>query len=99
MAAAALAQPVPLETLGLQMMAITSFDSYDRLPQIKAKTLVIHGGVDMLVPPQNGKTLSEQIPGAELRMLAGAAHMFFWEEPQKSAAMVTEFLSRVPASA
>jgi Predicted hydrolases or acyltransferases (alpha/beta hydrolase superfamily) len=99
MVAAALAQPTPMETLGLQMMAITSFDSYDRLPQIKAKTLVIHGGVDMLVPPQNGKTLSEHIPGAELRTLAGAAHMFFWEEPQKSATMVTEFLSRVPASA
>jgi Predicted hydrolases or acyltransferases (alpha/beta hydrolase superfamily) len=99
MVATALAQPTPMETLGLQMMAITSFDSYDRLPQIKAKTLVIHGGVDMLVPPQNGKTLSEHIPGAELRTLAGAAHMFFWEEPQKSATMVTEFLSRVPASA
>lgn len=99
MVAAALAQPVPLETLGLQMMAINTFDSYDRLPQIKAKTLVIHGGVDMLVPPQNGKTLSEHIPGAELRTLAGAAHMFFWEEPQKSATMVTEFLSKVPVGA
>jgi pimeloyl-ACP methyl ester carboxylesterase len=92
-------RPTPMETLGLQMMAITQFDSYERLPQIKAKTLVIHGDVDMLVPPQNGKTLAERIPGAELKMIPGAAHMFFWEEPQKSAALVTEFLSKVPVGA
>jgi 3-oxoadipate enol-lactonase len=99
MVAAALAQPTPMETLGLQMMAMQTFDSYDRLPQIKAKTLVIHGDVDILVPPQNGRILAEHIPGAELKTIHGVAHMFFWEEPQKSATMVTEFLSRVPASA
>ena len=99
MVAASLAQPTPMETMGLQMMAINTFDSYERLPQIKAKTLVIHGDLDILVPPQNGKTLAERIPGAELRTLPGAAHMFFWEEPQKSASLVTEFLSRVPAGA
>jgi pimeloyl-ACP methyl ester carboxylesterase len=94
-----LSSPTPMETLGLQMMAIAQFDAYDRLPQIKAKTLVIHGDVDMLVPPQNGKTLAERIPGTELKTLPGAAHMFFWEEPQKSAALVTEFLSKVPVGA
>jgi pimeloyl-ACP methyl ester carboxylesterase len=32
-------------------------------------------------------------------MIPGVGHMFFWEEPQQTAAMVTEFLSRVPAAA
>jgi 3-oxoadipate enol-lactonase len=99
MVAEAIARPTPMETMGLQMMAIATFDSYDRLPQMKAKTLVIHGDVDILVPPQNGRILAEHIPGAELKTLPGAAHMFFWEEPQKSAEMVTEFLSRVPVGA
>ena len=99
MVAASMDRITPMETLGLQMMAINTFDAYDRLPQIKAKTLVIHGDVDLLVPPLNGKTLSEHIPGAELRTIPGAAHMFFWEEPQKSATMVTEFLSKVPVGA
>ena len=99
MVAAALTQPTPLETLGLQMMAINTFDSFERLSQIKAKTLVVHGDVDMLVPPQNGRILAEHIAGAKLTMIPGVGHMFFWEEPQKSAAMVTEFLSRVPAGA
>jgi 3-oxoadipate enol-lactonase len=99
MVAAALAQPVPMETLGLQMMAINTFNSYDRLPQIQAKTLVIRGDLDVLVPPDNGRIVAERIPGAELKMVSGVAHMFFWEEPQKSATIVTQFLSRVPASA
>jgi 3-oxoadipate enol-lactonase len=99
MVAVSLAQPTPMETLGREMVAINTFESYDRLPQIKAKTLVIHGDADVLVPPPNGRILAEHIPGAELRTLPGVAHMFFWEEPKKSAAMVTEFLSRVPAGA
>jgi pimeloyl-ACP methyl ester carboxylesterase len=99
MVAASLAQPTPMNTLVNQMVAINTFDSYDRLPQIKAKTLVIHGDVDVLVPPPNGRILAERIPGAEFRTLPGIAHMFFWEAPEKSAAMVTEFLSRVSAGA
>jgi 3-oxoadipate enol-lactonase len=99
MVAASLAQPTPMETLVHQMVAINTFDSYDRLPQIKAKTLVIHGDLDLLVPPPNGRILAERISSAELRTLPGVAHMFFWEEAQKSATMVTQFLSRVPASA
>ncbi len=99
MVAQALSRPTPLETLGLQMGAINQFDAFDRLPQVEAKTLVIHGEVDMLVPTANGKILADQIPGAELKTIPGAAHMFFWEEPQQSASLVSEFLSRVPAGA
>jgi pimeloyl-ACP methyl ester carboxylesterase len=99
MLAASLAAPTPLETLARQMVAIQTFDTYDRLPQIRAKTLVIHGDVDILVPPENGRIVAERIPGAELIMIPGVGHMFFWEEPEQTARVVTEFLSRVPASA
>ncbi|MDP9180635.1 MAG: alpha/beta hydrolase [Chloroflexota bacterium] len=99
MLASSLATPTPLETLGRQWVAIQTFDSYDRLPQIRAKTLVIHGDVDLLVPPPNGRILAERIPGAELKIIPGVGHMFFWEEPEETAAMITKFLSRVPARA
>ncbi|MDO8615522.1 MAG: alpha/beta fold hydrolase [Dehalococcoidia bacterium] len=94
---ASLEHPTPIRTLGTQMAAILSFDAYDRLPQIKAPTLVVHGDVDVLVPPGNGRLLHERIPGSELVMLPGAAHMFFWEQPAAAAGAITEFLSRVPA--
>jgi 3-oxoadipate enol-lactonase len=96
---AALQNPTPFVTLGRQMTAIQAFDSYDRLPQIKAPTLVIHGDADLLVPPANGRLLAERIPGAVYRELPGAAHMFFWEQPDAAAAAIVEFLARVPAAA
>jgi len=92
-------QPTPLETLGKQMAAINNFDSYERLGQIKAPTLVIHGDADRLVPPSNGERLAKGIPAAEHRTISGVGHMFFWEAPEEAAAMITEFLSRVPAQA
>jgi 3-oxoadipate enol-lactonase len=99
MLASSLATPTPLETLGRQLVAIQTFDTYDRLPQIRAKTLVIHGDSDLLVPPENGRIVAERIPGAVLKILPGVGHMFFWEEPAAVAHTIDEFLSPVPASA
>jgi 3-oxoadipate enol-lactonase len=94
-----LTEPTPMDTLGMQMGAIMQHDTFDRLPQIKAPTLIIHGDVDVLVPPQNAPILVKQIAGAELQTISGAAHMFFWEQPEQSAKVISEFLSRVPAAA
>ncbi len=94
-----LSRPTPLETLGLQMGAIMQHDTFDRLPQITAPTLIIHGDLEVLVPPENGDILAKQIPSAELQKLHGVAHMFFWEQPEQSAKVIAEFLSRVPAAA
>lgn len=89
----------PLDTVMKQMVAISQFNASDRGSEIKAPTLVIHGDIDLLVPPANGKALAEKIPGAELHLLPATAHMFFWERPQDAAAAITEFLARVPARA
>ena len=89
----------PLVTLAQQMTAIQGHDTFERLATLDKPTLVIHGDVDKLVPPENGRVLHKQIPGAELLMLPGVAHMFFWEAPEKAASAITQFLSRVPAPA
>jgi hypothetical protein len=31
--------------------------------------------------------------------MPGLGHMFFWEKPEESARIITEFLSKVPAAA
>jgi pimeloyl-ACP methyl ester carboxylesterase len=99
MLAASLTNPTPIATLGQQMAAVQGHDTYGRLPQIKAPTLVLHGDLDLLVPPENGRILAERIPGAVLRLIPGAAHMFFWEQPEASAREIVQFLSRTPAPA
>ena len=85
----------PPHTFQRQMEAIMAFDTFDRLGQIKAPTLVIVGTGDPLVPAQNGDILRAGITGAKLHQIAGAGHLFFWEAPQESAAAVTAFLNTV----
>jgi 3-oxoadipate enol-lactonase len=97
MLASGLKTPTPMDTIMKQMVAIQSFDAYERLPRIEQPTLVIHGDRDVLVPPENGRIIAGRIPGAELRIIEDAAHMFFWEKTEESASQVVEFLSRVPA--
>src|SRR5262249_20595248 len=45
-----------------QMMAILSHNTYERLPAIAHRTLVLHGTDDVLIPPGNANLLAEQIP-------------------------------------
>jgi pimeloyl-ACP methyl ester carboxylesterase len=93
-----LAAPTPWESIGRQFMAIQKFDTFDRLPQITAPTLIIHGDCDQLVPVGNADILRERIAGSQVRIIAGVGHMFFWEKPEESAEAVIEFLKpAVPA--
>jgi pimeloyl-ACP methyl ester carboxylesterase len=40
--------------------------------------------------PLNGELLARLIPGARLELLDGAGHLFFWEQPERSAQLVRE---------
>jgi 3-oxoadipate enol-lactonase len=77
-----------------QVMAIQSYQTYSRLSEITAPTLVIHGDSDILVPPSNGRLLAQNIPGAELVMLSNAGHIFLGDQPEASFAAILPFLAR-----
>ncbi|GAJ21665.1 unnamed protein product, partial [marine sediment metagenome] len=55
----------PLHGFTRQAEASTGHDTYDRLPQILAPTLVIAGDADMMIPAENSKLLASRIPNAE----------------------------------
>ncbi len=58
-----------------QLRAILASGSRkERLASVKAPTLVIHGTVDPLVPPEGGKDTAASIPGAKLLMIEGMGH-------------------------
>ncbi len=80
-----------------QLQAILAWESYSRLPQMAAPTLVIHGQADRLVPVGNGKILAERIPGAKLVLLERAGHLFSTDQPDAAHKAVLEFLSSQPA--
>jgi pimeloyl-ACP methyl ester carboxylesterase len=73
--------PEPLAYMH-QAAAVATHDAYDRLNQMAAPTLVVHGEQDVFVPPANALVLAEKIPAAQLRLWPDAGHMYTIDEPQ-----------------
>jgi len=74
-----------------QLNAIGKFNAYERLPQIKAPTLVIHGRKDVLIPPENGTILAKAIPNAKLVFFKKSAHILA-EEWSEVIRTITQYL-------
>jgi pimeloyl-ACP methyl ester carboxylesterase len=75
-----------------QAYAGATFDAYDRAPAIAAETLVLQGGGDNVVDPRNADLLVELIPNARLELIPDRGHLLFWQEAERVAPIVREFL-------
>lgn len=84
----------PAYSLKRQADAILAHDTYERLPQIKAPTLVIAGSADKIMPVENSKLLASRIPDAELIILNNAGHGFFYEAADQANKTILDFLAR-----
>ncbi|WP_338604000.1 alpha/beta fold hydrolase [Desulfoferula mesophila] len=93
----AAAYACPPEVMQGQWQAIANFDTYERLPNITAPTLVLAGADDRLVPQGNAEILAQRIPGAQLAVIPQAGHQLVIEQPQAVNAAVLKFLATVPA--
>jgi 3-oxoadipate enol-lactonase len=75
-----------------QLLAILAWESYSRIAQLAAPTLVIHGESDALVPPGNGELIAGRIPGAKLVLLKHASHLFLTDQNEAAHQEILEFL-------
>jgi 3-oxoadipate enol-lactonase len=81
---------LPVEVIMRQMQAIAGHDTSARLPGVGAPTLVVHGTLDELLPVQNGHMIAELIPDARLEIYEDVGHMFFLEQPERTAQLMRE---------
>lgn len=89
---AAAAAKVPGPVILMQMRAANDHDAVERLGAIDVPTLVLHGTADQVIRFEAGEELAKLVPGARFEPLEGAGHLFFWERPEESAALVRDFL-------
>jgi pimeloyl-ACP methyl ester carboxylesterase len=82
-----------MEAILAQVGATQAHDSYDRLGQINAPTLVLTGDADQLIPPHNSDVLVEHIRGAKLVKIPGGSHGFNFETPELFNRAVLDFLA------
>ncbi|NTU80970.1 MAG: alpha/beta hydrolase [Chloroflexales bacterium] len=89
--------PEALRT-GLPKLALAAYDMsrHDMGPtlqKIRARSLVIWGERDPMVPLSIGYTLASMLPGKALVVVRGAGHVPMWEQPAAFNKIVTTFLS------
>ena len=89
-----LADPRPAgEVLGTGLNWLRDVDLRDSALQVKAPTLLIHGGADPLMPLGAAEALAALIPGAKLAVLSDCAHAPFMSRPDDFLATVRDFLN------
>ncbi|MEE8606852.1 MAG: alpha/beta fold hydrolase [Nitrospiraceae bacterium] len=70
-------------------------DSVPLLSTIACPTLIIVGELDLATPPSDAHLMSEQIPGAQLKIIPGAAHLPNLEQPEAFNDAVRSFLASI----
>ena len=76
-----------------QFGGILLWNSYRRLPRIKAPTLVVHGADDKLVPPVNGRVVARRIPDARFELIPQAGHVLVTDQLDACTTIMFDFLS------
>jgi 3-oxoadipate enol-lactonase len=79
---------VAVPVIMAQAQACAAHDTSARLGAVTAPTLVVHGTEDRMFAAQNGRLIASSIPGARLEIMEGVGHLFFWEQPERSAELL-----------
>jgi len=92
---------VPVSSFVAQIDAILRIEDglRDELVTIKVPTLVIVGSQDVLTTQGDSEEIASYIPGAELVVVRGGAHLFQVEQARAFNRIVGEFLDRVTTRA
>ncbi len=84
--------PPEARVLLQQFEAVKGHDTWSRLQEIQAPTLVITGAEDLLIVPENSRILAENIPDARLCIIPGGGHQFLVERAQAANEAILAFL-------
>ncbi|MDN5339988.1 MAG: hypothetical protein PWQ30_1097 [Euryarchaeota archaeon] len=81
------------ESVERQAAAMATWNgTYDRLPGITQRTLVVTGTEDIITLPENAFILGERIPGAWVVQFAGGGHGLMYQDPDGLARVVLFFI-------
>jgi len=82
----------PPDQAGWQAQAAAGMGFQGVDAEIDAPTLIIAGTADNVIDYRNAELLAARIPGSRVELLEGAGHLFFWEQPDESVAIIDGFL-------
>lgn len=83
----------PADAMAMARMN-TEVDVLDRLPAIKAPTLILHRTGDEHVDIEEARLLAGAIPGAELQLLPGTDHLIYAGDSDAIVTITKDFVQR-----
>jgi pimeloyl-ACP methyl ester carboxylesterase len=78
--------------LGQRLRQFTPGEDAARIRELKLPTLILWGGRDRLIPPDNARRFAADIGGSELVIFEALGHVPHEEDPVASLAPVRRFL-------
>lgn len=81
-----------LHGLLYQGLAASMHDTSHRLGRIQAKTLILHGDRDLLVPVSNAHLMHDAIPGSILQVVPGAGHLYLFDHTESAGERVRSWI-------
>ena len=75
--------------------ALQELDFTNRLTRVRTRALLIPGAEDAAFPERSSRIIQDQIPGSELTVLSGAAHLGCVERAHAFNEILVPFLSRI----
>jgi pimeloyl-ACP methyl ester carboxylesterase len=76
-----------------QLWSLATWSSLTWLDRVEMPTLVVSGGADDLVPPENAVRLARRLPNSRLHLLPGAGHLVMFGTRPAGASLLADFFS------
>jgi pimeloyl-ACP methyl ester carboxylesterase len=73
-------------------------DIQSRYPKLDLPALIVWGTDDVWIPVDRAHALAELIPGAKLRLMPDAGHLIQFDQPERLAVLLHEWLSGFKAT-
>jgi pimeloyl-ACP methyl ester carboxylesterase len=84
----------PIEVVEKQAEAINAWPgTWSALPAMASRVLLMCGTDDTVIAPENSKVMAEKIPHCRLVEFEACGHGLIFQEPEKSAKVIQDFLA------
>ena len=67
-------------------------DYGEKLPNLRARTLILCGDEDGRTPPNLSEAIHEKLPGSQLALVPNCGHYGCYEKPAETSALIRDFL-------
>lgn len=86
------------DVAGVQQGMAERPDSLPMLKTIGVPTLILTGDEDILTGVPEAELMKQNIPDAEMKIIAKAGHYSPWEQPEQAGWLIRSFLDEIPPS-